>query len=301
MPRQTKTFLLERFREMGIRPATRHGQNFLIDLNLVQLIVDAAELTDDDVVLEVGTGTGSLTAMVAERAAAVVTCEIDAHLYELASEQLIDLPNVTMLRLDALRNKNKFDDRVMDAIGEKLAATPGRRFKLVANLPYNIATPVISNLLLCPHVPHSMTVTVQKELADRITAPPSTKDYSALSVWIQSQCRAEIVREMPPSVFWPAPKVSSAIVRLILEPQRRAAIGDLQYFHQITKALFLHRRKFLRANLLAAMKLHLDKEQVDALLHDMSFAHDTRTEQLDVATLITLAANVRRAAPDWKL
>jgi 16S rRNA (adenine1518-N6/adenine1519-N6)-dimethyltransferase len=95
--------------------------------------------------------------------------------------------------------------------------------------------------------------------------------------------------------------VSSAIVRLILEPQRRAAIGDLQYFHQITKALFLHRRKFLRANLLAAMKLHLDKEQVDALLHDMSFAHDSRTEQLDVATLITLAANVRRAAPDWKL
>ena len=98
MPRQTKTFLLERFREMGIRPATRHGQNFLIDLNLVQMIVDAAELTSDDVVLEVGTGTGSLTALMAEQAAAVVTVEIDAHLFELASEQLIDLPNVTMLQ-----------------------------------------------------------------------------------------------------------------------------------------------------------------------------------------------------------
>ena len=149
MPRQTKTFLLERFREMGIRPATRHGQNFLIDLNLVQLIVDAAELTSDDVVLEVGTGTGSLTAMMAEQAAAVVTVEIDAHLFELASEQLIDLPNVTMLQLDALRNKNNIDDRVMEAVGEQLAAAPGRRFKLVANLPYNIATPVLSNLLLC--------------------------------------------------------------------------------------------------------------------------------------------------------
>ena len=98
MPRQTKSFLLERFREMGIRPATRHGQNFLIDLNLVQLIIDSAELTSDDVVLEVGTGTGSLTAMMAEQAAAVVTVEIDAHLFELASEQLIDLPNVTMLQ-----------------------------------------------------------------------------------------------------------------------------------------------------------------------------------------------------------
>jgi 16S rRNA (adenine1518-N6/adenine1519-N6)-dimethyltransferase len=301
MPRQTKTFLLERFREMGIRPATRHGQNFLIDLNLVQVIVDAADLTADDVVLEVGTGTGSLTALIAERAAAVVTCEIDAHLFELASEQLIDLPNVTMLRLDVLRNKNHLDDRVMDAVGEPLAAAPGRRFKLVANLPYNIATPVISNLLLARHVPHSMTVTIQKELAERITAQPSTKDYSALSVWIQSQCAAQIVRMLPSSVFWPPPKVSSAILHIVVDRERRSAIDDLQYFHQITKALFLHRRKFLRANVLAAMKRHLDKEQVDALLDEMGFVPDTRTEQLDVATLIELAKRIRQAAPDWKL
>src|SRR5215475_4101843 len=168
MPRQTKTFLLERFREMGIRPATRHGQNFLIDLNLVELIVEAADLTSDDVVLEVGTGTGSLTAMMAERAAAVVTVEIDGHLFELASEQLIDLPNVTMLKFDALRNKNNFDDRVMEAVGARLAEAPDRRFKLVANLPYNIATPVISNALFAPHVPQAMVVTIQKELADRM-------------------------------------------------------------------------------------------------------------------------------------
>jgi 16S rRNA (adenine1518-N6/adenine1519-N6)-dimethyltransferase len=301
MTRQTKTFLLERFREMGIRPATRHGQNFLIDLNLQRVIVDAAELTADDVVLEVGTGTGALTAMMAALAAAVVTVEIDAHLFELASEQLIDLANVTMLRLDALRNKNTLDSRVMDAVGERLAEAPGRRFKLVANLPYNIATPVLSNLLLARHVPHSMTATIQKELADRIAAAPSTKDYSALSVWIQSQCAVEIVRVLPPSVFWPAPKVSSAIIRLTVDRERRAAIRDLQYFHQITKALFLHRRKFLRANMLAAMKLHLEKEQVDGIIDEMGFAPDTRTEQLDVATLIALADRLRTAAPDWKL
>ncbi len=246
MPRQTKTFLLERFREMGIRPATRHGQNFLIDLNLVRLIVDTADLTSDDVVLEVGTGTGSLTALSAERAAAVVTVEIDPHLFELASEQLIDLPNVTMLRIDALRNKNNIDDRVMDAVGEHLAEAPGRRLKLVANLPYNIATPLMSNLLLARYVPYSMTVTIQKELAERITALPSTKDYSALSVWIQSQCMAEIVRIMPPSVFWPAPKVSSAILHIIVDQGKQSKISDLSFFHQITKALFLHRRKFLR-------------------------------------------------------
>lgn len=301
MPRQTKTFLLERFREMGIRPATRHGQNFLIDLNLVELIVDAAELTSDDVVLEIGTGTGSLTAMMAVRAAAVVTVEIDAHLFELASEQLLDLPNVTMLRLDALRNKNHLDDRVMDAVGEHLNAAPGRRLKLVANLPYNIATPILSNLLLARYVPHSMTVTIQKELADRIIAAPSTKDYSALSVWIQSQCTAEIVRLMPPSVFWPAPKVHSAILRIMVDPARRARIGDLSFFHQITKALFLHRRKFLRANVVAALKQCLDKSQVDTLIDEMGFAADTRTEQLAVETLLAFAERIRAAAPNWHL
>jgi 16S rRNA (adenine1518-N6/adenine1519-N6)-dimethyltransferase len=206
-----------------------------------------------------------------------------------------------MLRLDALRNKNTIDDRVMDAIGHELAAGPGRRFKLVANLPYNIATPLLSNLLLARHVPHSMTVTIQKELAERIIASPSTKDYSALSVWIQSQCTAEIVRLLPPSVFWPAPKVSSAILKITVDNERRNQISDLAYFHQITKALFLHRRKFLRANIVAAMKEHLNKEAVDALLDDMGFAPDTRTEQLDVPTLIKLADKIHSVAPDWKL
>jgi len=301
MPRQTKSFLLQRFREMGIFPATRHGQNFLIDLNLVQLIIDSADLTSDDVVLEVGTGTGSLTTMMAEQAAAVVTVEIDSHLFELASEELIDLSHVTMLRLDVLRNKNHLDDRVMEAVGKHLAAAPGRRFKLVANLPYNIATPIISNLLLASHVPDSMTVTIQKELAERIIAQPSTKDYSALSVWIQSQCTAEIIRLMAPSVFWPEPKVTSAILRITVDHERRAAISNLQYFHQITKALFLHRRKFLRANVVAAMKHHLNKQQVDTLFEEMGFAADTRTEQLDVATLIALADRIHAVAPDWKL
>jgi 16S rRNA (adenine1518-N6/adenine1519-N6)-dimethyltransferase len=301
MPRQTKSFLIERFREMGISPATRHGQNFLIDLNLVDLIVNSADLGPQDVVLEVGTGTGSLTAMMARRAAAVVTVEIDAHLFELASEQLLELDNVIMLRLDALRNKNNFDDRVMEAIGPLLAADPRRRLKLVANLPYNIATPVISNMLLAPHVPHSMVATIQKELADRMSAVPSTKDYSALSVWMQSQCTIETVRVLPPSVFWPIPQVTSAIIRITVDPERRARIPDLNYFHQFVKAIFIHRRKFLRANVVPAMKRHLTKEQVDAILKEMHFAPDTRTEQLDVETLLTLAEKVRAAAPDWTL
>ena len=301
MSRQTKTFLMARFREMGIEPATRHGQNFLIDLNLQQIIVDSANLTDADVVLEVGTGTGALTASMAKRAAAVVTVEIDGHLFELASEELLDYDNVTMLRQDALKNKNQFDARVMEAVGERLAEAPGRRFKLAANLPYNIATPVLSNLLLCEHVPHTMVATIQKELADRIVAQPWSKDYGALSVWMQCQAKTEIMRIMPPSVFWPTPKVDSAIVRITIDAERRASIPDLRFFHQFVRAIFLHRRKFLRANVVSALKQHLSKEQVDEILAQMELKPDARTEQLDVATLLRLTELVRAEAPDWRL
>lgn len=301
MSRQTKTFLMARFREMGIAPATRHGQNFLIDLNLHQLIIDSAEIDERDVVLEIGTGTGGITAAVADRAAAVVTVEIDGHLFELASEMLIDRPNVTMLHTDALKNKNHFNPVVLEAVGEQLAKDPSRRLKLVANLPYNIATPVLSNLLACQYTPHSMVATIQKELAERIVAQPWTKDYSALSVWMQCQADVEIVRIMAPSVFWPAPKVDSAIVKIVVDPARRSRVPDLTYFHQFTKAIFLHRRKFLRANIVAALKGVLDKPEIDEILAAMEFANDVRTEQLDVPTLLRLTELVRARAPEWTM
>lgn len=292
---------MQRLREIGVEPASRHGQNFLIDLNLVQMIVDSAELDERDVVLEIGTGTGSLTAMMAPRAASVVTVEIDGHLYELASEQLLAYANVTMLQLDALKNKNKFNPIVMSAVGEQLAVAPDRRLKLVANLPYNVATPILSNLLTCEHTPHLMVATIQKELAERIVAKPWSKDYSALSVWMQSQCDCEIVRVMAPSVFWPRPKVDSAIIRIVVNAEKRNAIHDRVYLHRFVKSLFIHRRKYLRANVVAAMKRHLSKQQVDEVLDEMGFGPDTRTEQIDVPTLIAFTEKIRALAPDWKL
>ena len=205
MHRQTISFLRQRLEEAGVRPDTRHGQNFLIDLNLVEFLVNAADLDQRDVVLEVGTGTGSLTAMMAQRAAAVVTVELSAELHQLAREELVDFDNVVMLRQDALKNKNQLHPDLLAAVRSQLAVDPRRRLKLAANLPYNIATPVISNLLTTDIVPVSMTATIQKELADRITARPGTKDYGALSVWIQSQCHTEVLRYLPPTVFWLTP------------------------------------------------------------------------------------------------
>lgn len=291
--RQTLSFLKQRFAEVGLSLVKRHGQNFLIDLNLLQVLVEAADLQPNDVVLEVGTGTGSLTAEMAPQVAAVVTVEIDPRLHQLASEELIDFENVTMLLLDALRNKNNLDEEVLQAVRQRLAEQQGRRLKLVANLPYSVATPVISNLLLTDVTPVSMTVTIQKELADRIVAAPGTRDYGALSVWVQSQCSAEIVRLLPPQAFWPRPLVTSAIVHIQLIPERRARIADLRYFHDFVRSMFFHRRKFLRSVVISAFKNELGKDEIDAILAKQGFESDQRAEQLSVEAMIALCDAIR--------
>jgi 16S rRNA (adenine1518-N6/adenine1519-N6)-dimethyltransferase len=292
--RQTLTFLKKRFAEVGIHPITRYGQNFLIDLNLLQVLVNAAELGPDDVVLEVGTGTGSLTAQMAQQAAAVVTVEVDPHMFRLAEEELAPLANVTMLHQDALKNKNRFHPNVLEAVRRQMDAAPGRRFKLVANLPYNIATPVLSNLLSVEPWPVLMAATIQKELADRIVAVPRTKDYGALSIWIQSQCHVELVRVLPPEAFWPRPKVHSAIVQIRPDPALRARIPDPEFFHSFVRAMFFHRRKFLRANLVSAFKDRLTKDDLDAVMAELELQGESRSEELEVETMLALSEAVRR-------
>jgi 16S rRNA (adenine1518-N6/adenine1519-N6)-dimethyltransferase len=295
-PRQTVSYLTARFREAGIRPDVRHGQNFLIDLNLLDLLLNAAEIQPTDVILEVGTGMGSLTSRMAEKAAAVVTVEIDERLYAMASEELSEFSNVLMLQVDALKSKNHLEPEVIAVVKEQLELDPARRFKLVANLPYNIATPILSNLLTCDVVPFSMTATIQKELAERMVAVPSTKDYSALSIWMQALCDIQIVRILPPQVFWPKPKVHSAIVHIVPSPEKRARIPDLAFFHDFVRSLFLHRRKFLRGVLIVMLKERVEKQIVDELLAAFQFPEDVRAEQLDVETIMALSEAVRDLA-----
>jgi 16S rRNA (adenine1518-N6/adenine1519-N6)-dimethyltransferase len=138
-----------------------------------------------------------------------------------------------------------------------------------------------------------MVATIQKELADRIMAVPSTKDYSALSIWMQSLCDVELVRVLPPQVFWPRPKVTSAIIKVIPNEQKRARIPDLTFFHTFVRALFFHRRKFLRSVIISAFKEQLEKEDVDEVLTRLRFGPDARAEQLDVETLLMLSEAFR--------
>ena len=295
---QTRTYLMERFETLGIHPRGKLGQNFLIDLNLLHLLHESADLDKNDVVLEVGTGTGSLTGAMSQEAGCVVTVEVDSVMHEMAKQEHWDKDNIRFLFADILENKNRLNRHVLEIVREELARSPERRFKLCANLPYQIATPLMSNLLLTDIPPYSMTVTIQKEVGDRIIARPGTKDYGALAVWMQAQCDCRILRIMPPSVFWPRPKVDSAIVQVIYNQQKRKKIPNLQYFHEFVRALFFHRRKFIRSVLCSAFKNKLEKEVIDSVLAELNLKGEIRAETLSVKTILALSEKFRKLLPE---
>ena len=282
-PRQTTAYLKKLFSQVGFTIDARRGQNFLVDLNLIDLVVRSAEIGPDDVVLEVGTGTGVLSERLAAAARRVVTCEIDPRLAQLARDRLVDRDNVTIVEGDALAGKHRFAPAVLEAIAAGLDALPaGGRFLLVANLPYCVATPVISNLLALPRPFAAAVVTVQREMAERMTAVAGSAAYNGLSVWVGAQCRGTLVRTLPPSVFWPRPAVESAIVRLDLEPERRATIEDRARFHTFVRDIFCHRRKLLRGVLtrLAGGEKERAREAIDAIFADLGLAADARAEDI---------------------
>ena len=290
--RQTRSYLMKLFKDHGFNPRGDLGQNFLIDINLIEFAVRAAELTKNDTVLEVGPGTGGMTTFLAQEAGRVISVEIDRNMFALATKATEDFDNVTLINRDILKNKNTIAPEVTDFLHAELAARPGSELKLVANLPYSVATPVISNLVTSDLPWKKMVCTIQLELGEKMIAEAGSSSYGALSVWLQSQCSVKIIRRLSPKVFWPRPKVNSAIVSLWRHDGRGDKIADKTFFLDFLRRLFHHRRKRLRRVLVGMYSKQLSKSEIDELIEEMGHTQETRAEELDVPTLVKLGNKV---------
>ncbi|MBN2588895.1 MAG: ribosomal RNA small subunit methyltransferase A [Sedimentisphaerales bacterium] len=243
---QTKSQIRELLEASGIKPNKRFGQNFLIDLNLMKLLADSADIQKNDIILEAGCGTGSFTSILAEKAEKIIAVEIDSNLYKIAKEQLSQFNNVELLNVDILESKNTINERVTDLLTLAQKSSNGR-ILLVANLPYNVATPVMMNFITGKIKADGMYVTIQKEVADRMKALPGTSDYGGLSIIMQACGDVELLRVLKPSVFWPKPQVDSAFVKFVRNKEKIDKIPDLELFTKIVHIFLNHRRKTLHA------------------------------------------------------
>ena len=250
----------------------RFGQNFLIDTHVLEKIIKSAEITKDDLVLEIGPGIGTMTQYLCENAREVVAVEIDKNLIPiLENDTLAEYDNVTVINEDIL----KVDLNAL--VHEK---NNGERIKVVANLPYYITTPIIMGLFEA-HVPlKNITVMVQKEVADRMQAGPGSKDYGALSLAVQYYAIPYIVANVPPNCFMPRPNVGSAVIRLTLHEEPTVKVDDEALMFRIIRASFNQRRKTLVNGLTNAAELLLSKEAVQEALEKMGLSPTVRGEAL---------------------
>jgi 16S rRNA (adenine1518-N6/adenine1519-N6)-dimethyltransferase len=243
---QTKTEIQRLLAGAGVEPNKRLGQHFLIDLNLMEFLLNNAGITENDVVLEVGTGTGSLTGELVKRAGKVVAVEYDEVLGALTEEQYKKKDNFEIVIADVLENKNTINHDVIEKL-HNAQEQIGGRVLLVANLPYNVASSVMLNLLDGTVVADAMIVTVQKEVADRMAARPGSDDYGILSIFLTAMGECKFLRKLSPKVFWPEPQVESAMVRFDRDPEKVIMIHNVPLFKEVVNLFMGHRRKMMRA------------------------------------------------------
>ncbi len=249
------------------------GQNFLIDTNILDNIVLCAGITKDDCVLEVGPGIGSLTQVIAENAREVVAVEIDTTLIPILKQTLGEYNNVEILNQDIL--KTNIDGIIQEKNG-------GKPIKVVANLPYYITTPIIMDLLEKERHIDTITVMVQKEVAERMQAGPKEKEYGALSVAVQYYCDANLDMIVQPSCFMPRPKVASAVITLKVLPERKVKTKDESLFFHLVKCAFGQRRKTLLNSLYNQGKFNLSKEELTAIITSLGWDERIRGEALGI-------------------
>ena len=258
----------------------KFGQNFLIDTSVLDRIIAAAEITKDDCVLEIGPGIGTMTQYLTERAGEVVAVEIDNKLIPILEDTLSAYDNVTVINDDIL----KVD--VNRIVAEK---NGGRPIKVVANLPYYITTPIIMGLFE-NHVPlKSITIMVQKEVADRMQVGPGTKDYGALSLAVQYYAQPKIVANVPPNCFIPRPNVGSAVIRLTKYEEPPVKVKDEKKMFAIIRASFNQRRKTLVNGLGNAGIYGITKERVTEVLEEMQLSPTIRGEALSLEQFARLS------------
>lgn len=247
----------------------KFGQNFLIDDHILEKIVDSAELTKEDCVLEIGPGIGTMTQYLAERAGSVIAVEIDKALIPILKDTLSDYDNVTILNEDILK---------VDIAALVEERNGGRPIKVVANLPYYITTPIVMGLFES-HVPlHSITIMVQKEVAERMQVGPGTKDYGALSLAVAFYSKAEVVTIVSPNCFIPKPNVASAVIRLKVHGEPPVKVKDEAFLFQVIHASFRQRRKTLMNGLSNAPELRVGKQAVLEALQEMGVSESIRGE-----------------------
>lgn len=290
---QTKTEIRATLEAAGLRPLRQHGQHFLIDGNLLRKLVAASGITRQDVVLEVGPGTGVLTDLLLEEAGHVVAVEIDRGLHEICQNRFAATSNLTLIHGDVLASKSRIDPAVIDVVAETRAKLCGR-IMLVANLPYQVATPLLVDLLMGDLPVSPMCFTVQAEVADRLVAGPGGKDYGPVSVYVQAMARAERIARVPPSAFWPEPQVDSAMIRLDLREDGGLPPAVRRCLAEITHECFNHRRKILRWTLSRVLGDE-DYERIDS---DGRWDLSQRPERLGAEQWVQMAKMV--AAKDGK-
>ena len=258
----------------------KFGQNFLIDTTVLDRIIEASQITKDDCVLEIGPGIGTMTQYLAERAREVIAVEIDKALIPILQDTLAEYDNVTVINDDILKvDINKIVQERND----------GRPIKVVANLPYYITTPIIMGLFES-HVPlKSITIMVQKEVADRMQVGPGTKDYGALSLAVQFYAKPQIVANVPPNCFIPRPNVGSAVIRLTRYEEPPVIVKNEQFMFALIRASFNQRRKTLVNGLGNASGLSVTKDQVVAALEEMGLSATIRGEVLTLEQFARLS------------
>jgi 16S rRNA (adenine1518-N6/adenine1519-N6)-dimethyltransferase len=268
---------MELFRRFGFRPRKRFGQNFLVDRNVLNKILDAADIHEGDVVLEVGPGAGTLTLALTQRGAKVIAVEVDRDLVAILSEVT---PNAEIINADILGlNLPQF---LRDHFGES-------KVKVLGNLPYYITSPIISELLLARSQVERIVLMVQKEVAVRLGARPGTKDFGSMSVFVQYYSEVEIIAHVSRNVFLPPPDVSSAIVRLTPRERPPVDVPSDELFFDVVHCAFGQRRKTLLNSLSDCQALGLTKEQVSQVLHAARIEPSRRPETLSLEEFASIA------------